>query len=351
LAAAAISCDAKASAFSLVGNEAAEEGAAIDALARAWPRLPIRRVGASEADTYPDLSKFPLRDDPTIRPLSILPARVRLWYAAREAGCDVVLDGDGGDEIFSGFVTPMDAFRRGDLVSLWRHMRTRPNRRALALRSLFLPMMPLAIRNAWSRHWARSGVHMPAYAAPEAAKSAPIVEASAQFFGRLIHLPAPELVEEWLSWPTGIGAVATHDLIARELGLELASPLLDRRVVELVLGLAPSLMLSMGSEDKRFLREALRGRIPESVRAMAKNDRLAEAMSPRIVTSKSARRVLQDAIVLRRFDGLVRFEKLGAILDAIEHGHRPTEWGYWQLECVITLCDWYARAAREYGVD
>jgi asparagine synthase (glutamine-hydrolysing) len=336
-------------AFSMVAQQLApHESQAIDTLERAWPALRLHRVECSSAFAYPDLAGFPLRDDPPLLPLSFLPARLQLWSAMRDAGFDAVLDGEGGDEMFGGCVTPLDALRRGHWLTLLRYLRARPNRRSLALRSL-LSLMPPIVRQRWIRRWARPGAHLPPYLVPAATERAVFEQATKQFYGRWIHRPAVDLVGDWLSWPTGVGSVGAHELLAGELGLALVSPLIDRDVIELVLGLRPSAVLSPAM-DKRFLREALAGRIPESVRTLAKDVRLADTLGSRIVTSPQARRVLRDAGARERFAGWIRFEKLEALLDAIEAGYRPNEWVYWQIECALTLCEWYARASREYGV-
>jgi asparagine synthetase B (glutamine-hydrolysing) len=351
VAAAAIRRAPSFAAFSMVAPQLALDGRqSIDALEGVWPGVRLRRVECSAARAYPDLARFSLRDDPPLLPLSLLPARLHLWSAVREAGFDTVLDGEGGDELFGGCVTPLDAFRRGHWLTLLRHLRARPNRRSLVLRSLVLPLMPSIARRPWIRRWSRPGAQLPAYLEPAATERPIFEEATAQFYGRRIHRPALELVEDWLSWPTGIGSVAAHEGLAREFGLELTSPLLDREVIQLVLGLRPSSLLSRGL-DKHFLREALAGRIPEAVRTQPKDVRLADALGCAIVTSPEARLVLRDRQARERFAGWIRFEKLDALLDAMEVGYRPGEWLYWQLECALTLCEWYPRASREYGVE
>jgi asparagine synthetase B (glutamine-hydrolysing) len=157
------------------------------------------------------------------------------------------------------------------------------------------------------------------------------------------------LFQRWLSLPAVVGAYRSHEHVAASLGLKIASPLLDREVVELVLGLPPAVLLPRG-QDRRFQRALLEGKIPDSVRTSPKDIRLAEELLPAIVSSPKARSFLASRAVREQLAGWVRFEKVNAIFDAIARGYRPSSTLAWQLECLVTFAEWYSRASAEYGV-
>jgi hypothetical protein len=101
-------------AFSIVASRYGDldESRALDALEGTWPEMPLSRVDASDACVYPALTDVELRDDPPLTPLMLFPARLELWKAIAAAGFRTVIDGEGGDQLFSLLVTPLDAIGR-----------------------------------------------------------------------------------------------------------------------------------------------------------------------------------------------------------------------------------------------
>ena len=326
-----------------------DEGRAIDALERTWRRLRLRRVDCGDAGEYPDLDRLPLRDDPQLVPVALLAGRLRLWSAASEAGFGSVLDGEGGDELFDGLASPLDALRSGRWLSLARHLRSLPDRRAVVRRSLLLPMFGARATNALRSSVPSPALLLPAFAARQALEQGPVQIALEQRIAAVSRGSQQALVQGWLSSPVRIGSALSQDHLASAYGIRLASPLLRREVVELVLGLRPGDMLSTG-RDRPFLRAAVADRVPAGVRDAPKDARLAEALSCRVVSSARARRVLGDERVRERLADWIRFEKVEAMLDEAAAGRLGGMGVSWPLECLVTFADWYARAHREYGV-
>ena len=350
VAAAALGQVQQLSAFCIVAPRlgGSDESRAISALGDMFSYLRLERVDCSDANAYPAVASAELRDDPTLMPLSLFPARLRLWGAVREAGYQTLIDGEGGDELFSICVTAFDAVLRGDWRSVLRHLRWHPGRRAALQRAVVVPLLPKPLRMAWARRQLRH-VGFPAYVSPGALQLRELNDARQQYVEALVHQSSRDLFEQWLSLPVPVGATASHDRCAAEFGLRTVSPLLDRRVVELMLALPPSVLLPRG-QDRHFQREVLKGRIPESVRMLSKDVRLPDELLPHIVCSQQARASLRDGAVRERLSGWVRFERLDAMLDAIPRGYRPAAVPLWQLECIVTFADWYSRAAAEFGV-
>jgi len=84
------------------------------------------QVFPSPDDFVDDMGAFLHQHDEPVGSLSMY-AQYRIMRSAREAGVPVLLDGQGGDELFSGYWTPymllMNRWRHsGDLLSIARHL-------------------------------------------------------------------------------------------------------------------------------------------------------------------------------------------------------------------------------------
>ncbi len=132
--------------------------------------------------------------------------------------------------------------------------------------------------------------------------------------------------------------------------MELAWPLMDRKVVEFVLGLPPSEILSRDGEDKGFLRRALVGHVPEEVRTQPKELRLYFALIASVLGSSRVRGFVRDPMVRTRLEEWVRFERLETMLNRAREGKIVSVTTLWQLESLVSFAEWYGRAAREWGV-
>lgn len=339
-------------AFAMVAPElgADNEARAIAVLEQSWPRLRLQRIDCANAHEYPDLDALPLRDDPHFVPLSLLPSRLRLWTAASRAGFSTVLDGEGGDELFEGLVSPLDALRRGRWLPLLRHLRARPDCRALIRQTLLLPLLGAGASRVLRSKGTSADAYLPAFGAWGASEHPAVRTAIEQRLAGQARGSKEDLIHDWLSSPITVGSALSHDQVAAAFGVRRLSPLLDCEVVELVLGLPPEDMLSAG-DQKPFLRAALLGRIPDAVRTSLKDVRLADELSPRIVGSVRARQLLADTRVRERLAGWLRFDKVDAMQNSAAAGRLRTFEPLWALECLLTFADWYARASREYGVD
>jgi len=338
-------------AFSIVAPASGEdESAAIGALERAYVGgIANQRIDCSEAVELSGADRFDLHDDPLMIPLSFVPARMRMWEVARAAGYRAMIDGEGGDELFSLLIGPRDALVRGRLLHAWRHLRASRARRSTFLWAFALPILPAMAQQAWARRRARSGDRFPSYLTERARSHPAIREAARRFFERHIEEDFVHEVEHWLSNPVTIGVRSTHRHLASAHGMTLISPFLDRRVVELVLGIPAQWILS--DRYKGFLADAEVGRVPEDVRTRAKDDRLATLFQRKVLTSRSVRKALDDPRVRDRLGDWVRFDRVHGLLDAIGSGYDPSDVTFWiQIQGVIGFAYWYARASREYGI-
>jgi asparagine synthase (glutamine-hydrolysing) len=336
-------------AFSMVASGRPDEQ---DGLAEIERALPVRltSIECSSATDLEDFRGFDLRDDPILVPLAFAPAHVRLWKAARAAGIDTLFEGDGGDELFSLNVSPLQLLRAGHGVSALSHVVAARSPRSLFWRSLVLPHLPGAARRIWFRRWEADPNVLPTYLVPARERDPLVRTALRQYSTSLVHTTLKTGIAEWLSTPVFMGARVTHERTARSLGLETAAPLVDREVIERVLGIPSPLLLSL-AYDKAFLREALQGRIPDAVRLRPKDASLDEALEPGVLLAPTTRKLLADANVRRRLRDWVRFDEVERLLRDLESGPKLPLRAIWQLCCLVGFAEWYGRASREYGVD
>lgn len=197
-----------------------------------------------------------------------------LGRAARELGANVVLDGHGGDLLFQVSAACMaELLAAGDFVG-WRRMLREGgyNTWRQILRWGVAPVLPEMVwravdvfrENALQRpfdqqipEWIGSGVASAlrdrGWTRADLARG--LFEGPAAFESRW-YLTAPYMPRA-LSW--------THDF-ALQSGIEVRSPLLDRRVVEFA-ATRPITERATLEVSKRLLRESMRGLVPDSVLA------------------------------------------------------------------------------------
>ncbi len=328
--------------------DASAEIASIQAMEQAWPRLHATQIDASDAQELPDLGQD-LTDDPFLTPIALLPARMLLWARARDGGFRRLLEGEGGDELFSMLPTPLDALRGGRVLTAARNVLASSGRRALVERSLWLPMLPRRVQRAWLERSEPIQAHLPSFAKWDATEHPIVREATSEYLATLVHRPFEERINEWLAAPSFVGASLSRRHLAAGFGLDLEWPMLERGVLELVLGLHAADAIR-GGPQKPFLQQALIGVVPDAVRLAPKSIGLYRALIPKVLTSPRSREALRDTRVRRRLADLVRFERVEAMVDGLAAGRSLTINALWALECLVSFAVWYARASEDCGV-
>jgi asparagine synthase (glutamine-hydrolysing) len=242
---------------------------------------------AQTADLYPSViwhTELPLQF-PLALPLSLLAAR------ARSEGFPVVLTGEGADELFGGY----DCFR-GDRM---RRMLDLPGLRSLRpqlYRQLYrwhrIPdgTVDLMIANharaprlaaefggvfpPWFDVWSTLSLDRERLLSPDGRRVRPVEEAPAGFHAlvrddvaELHPLDASLALEMETRLPSWILLIGDRASMAAS--VEARVPFLDSRVIDLVAPLPPHLKMR-GLREKALLRDALRGRLPDSIRLRQK---------------------------------------------------------------------------------
>jgi asparagine synthase (glutamine-hydrolysing) len=197
-----------------------------------------------------------------------------LATTSRAAGARVSFDGNGGDQLFAtSDVYLSDLFRGGRWFELLRewHRKGGRNPRAFAEWALVPAVPPSIMRRVqrlrgreWADYLDRA---IPSWIRPDFAGRYGLRERETAGMG---HRPADKgwrrEARYFLTAPAFGRAFKSLGAFALESGVELRSPLLDRRVIEFACT-RPREERYEGRETKRLLREAMRGLLPDHVLA------------------------------------------------------------------------------------
>jgi asparagine synthase (glutamine-hydrolysing) len=250
--------------------------------------------------------------------------------AAREAGVTVLLDGQGGDELFGGYQGMAGYAARSDGAGAM--LRGLLDRRIAPelLRSLAVDYAHRGVARAYRRRQASP------YAASEL-----IAAAVQREPGYLPWMRAADPLHRELllqCFVTSLPQLLRYaDRSSMAYSREVRLPLLDRRVAEFALSL-PARFLSDAAVSKRVLREALRGLVPE--RVLARRDKIGfETPQSRWLETPAARALIAETLLDDRARSRGVYE-----CSAIEADVRARRWrdpdGIWRalnLERWLTL--------------
>jgi asparagine synthase (glutamine-hydrolysing) len=237
-----------------------------------------------------------------------------LAKASRAAGARVAFDGNGGDQLFQiSDVFLSDLLRAGRVASLAREWRTK---RGSGIGTFFdwvvAPALPNTARGPIVKALGRRSADdlsraTPAWIRPDFAREHQLEERERQ------HMPQREGYHGWrreahhfLAAPAFPRAFRCLSEFALDAGVELRSPLFDRRVIEFACS-RPREERNSGRETKRLLRAAMRDLLPASV------------LAPRshrtgITTAYSHRRMLQEfPVLLARHGKMQMLAELGIV--------------------------------------
>ena len=216
-----------------------------------------------------------LRDEPFAHPFE-------MWHRSlargtRATNSRVALEGVGGDQLFQvSEVYLADLLRTGRLAELAREWKSK-GMSGSGFRNFFrwaiqpnLPPPALSVARVL-----RGGRPLRSYLERSLPPWIDVRFARAHLLEQRDRLHAPRITrgsraDRETAWylshqyfPRVFGAVSTF---AKEEGVEIRSPLYDRRVIELALT-RPRAERSSGAETKRLLRAAMRGLLPDSILA------------------------------------------------------------------------------------
>ena len=204
-----------------------------------------------------DLPQLVLDHEEPVGSLSIY-AQWRVMQVAKAAEVTVLLDGQGGDELFGGYPATIGWLLRGEGLRRVAAGLCSRNERTPVVESYAFDYLPDPLRRHYRRRtaspYASSGV-------VRAAVAAPIVAPTPWF--RDGNALRRQLVAQ--SFETSLPQLLRYaDRSSMAWSREVRLPYLDRRIAELALSLPARFLFDTGV-TKRILRDVGRGLVPESV--------------------------------------------------------------------------------------
>lgn len=243
----------------------------ISAIAEFWD-IPVHWLHIDDIPLFHrDAERAAVRDEPATSPYEMW--NLALARGSRACGARIALDGNGGDQLFrASSIYLADLFRRGHWLTLareLRHKRLRPVRPVID--TVIKPALPVSLQLLLAgghapNHYLERPV--PVWIRTDFVRRYGLVERERACLppSRAKNLHAAEL--QWMATMPmagyGLGVLWTSFL---EFGLEVRSPLMDRRIVEFALA-RPRCERVSGRETKRLLRRAMHGLLPDHVLAL-----------------------------------------------------------------------------------
>jgi asparagine synthase (glutamine-hydrolysing) len=357
VAVAALRTRASLDAFSMLVDGAAgkEERRLVRLFCAEHPPITPHVIDVTHTSALGDLASLPLTDDPVVTGPAFTGARAALFRAIQAAGFDAVLDGEGGDEIFDLAVRLHDVARARDWRNLALHLRGRERvrLRATVWRQLVVPSLPRPLLGLWLARERRRLDPVP----PWMNRAFRDREATRAAVGRAFRRPLArydDAIAHVLACASNVAARQSLGALRRAHGLEALSPLLDRRVIELVARMPAHLRIDP-RHSKGLLRNASRGILPEAIRWSPKENgpyeklQLAGLADGPAVAERLAR--LEGCAPIRDFVDVRELQRTIAACARRGEAALPTYRTREKVYALLALGAWHARVRETYGLD
>jgi len=253
------------------GDQAREDDH-VKAIAARW-NTSVSWIDSESVDLFEDLEqRARVRDDPYAHTFEMM--NRRLARTSLAAGARVAFDGYGGDQLFlSSQAYLADLFVRLQ----WREVRASMAAHGYhgvraVVRWCVMPWLPERafewIQAARGRDAeAQGGLNVPTWLADRWRESPALrVRRDSEPRRRLLESPSRYESRWYVETPYFPRAVSWASAIALECGVDMRSPLLDKRIIDFAAS-RPVSERGYRGEGKRVLRESVRTLIPESVTA------------------------------------------------------------------------------------
>jgi asparagine synthase (glutamine-hydrolysing) len=237
-----------------------DERKPIQAFLKRYPQVKWHGVNGDRAWALQEpWERLPLPDDPLIA--CTIPMHLQLMEKMKSLGCQVVFEGDWGDELFN--VGLRDLGGKSLISALTESLKSCANnsqRKYFLYRYLLLPNLPQFLRSKYLM----TGVSIVPWLQTDYIES-PIFQRSLQqkFYSQLPRR-AIQTIADYATQTVSVGYRQTYRLLAKFHGLQMTAPFQDRRIVEFSLALKPEMKLS-NEYYKIFLRQINRKKLPDTI--------------------------------------------------------------------------------------
>jgi asparagine synthase (glutamine-hydrolysing) len=205
-----------------------------------------------------DLEQLVLDHEEPVASLSVY-AQWRVMAAAREAGVTVLLDGQGGDELFGGYpIASGFAVRSQGVGAAVREAASGPGRAVTVAKSIAVDHLPGPARRAYFRLSASPYAELDFEDGDRSDDDRGLDPLRRELMRESFETSLPELLR-----------YADRSSMAHS--REVRLPFLDRRIAELAFSLPPQFLYENGT-TKRIVRDAGRGLVPDEI--LARRDKV-----------------------------------------------------------------------------
>jgi len=336
-------------ALSLVAGAASgpDESTLTKRFVRSQAGLRCDPVDCGDGELLEDFRRSaPVPDEPNLLSAAFVPAWLRLAKEARARGFRVVLDGEGGDELFWLSSRFGDLVLERDWKAVLGYLNARGWRSTL-WRQVIAPRLPGRLHAAWAAGGDRRIDPIPTWMTPAFRSSEAVHVALEQRREWLRKWRCSEVLPAVLDAAPTVGSRQAMRLLDAAVGIERRSPFLDRRVVEFA-GTIPAALRIDPRQPKVFLRRALEGRVPAEVIVQEKNNRLYAWLQVRgLRNAREASKLVADIPFLRE---RVTSEALAMAIQGADSGRPLAPAAAEQAWSVLATARWMASLGADFDV-
>lgn len=315
-----------------------------------WASLVAKHVGAIEHPVYldaqtieRDIDKVVLRQGEPFGTASIV-AQYKVFEAAAGCGMKVILDGQGADELFGGYVGYLnlrlrELLRTGQLWAAYQLCANGAAKVGLTTRAwMAMSLRHEAIQSIRSLRWSKGTVD-----ALRKRRSARRPKENINLFddSASIESPANDVsLRERLVRDTFAehlpALLRFEDRNSMAHSVESRVPFLTLDIAKFALSLPEHYWIDSQASTKRILRDAMRGIVPDQI--LDRKDKIGFAAPDDGVVRKCESHVCQTltSSICRRLPG-INLERLGSMVDEARNGQRSYGGELWRL---FIACRW-----------
>ena len=236
-----------------------DEREPIEAFLKRYPQVRWHGINGDRAWALQEpWAELPLPDDPLVS--CTIPMHLQLMQEMKSLGCQIVFEGDWGDEVFN--VGLRDLRDQSLISTVFGNLKSANNsqRRYFLSQYFLFPNLPQFLQH---KYFSRNVSVVP-WLDKEYIESSTFQQSLQQkFFSRLPNRVI-QTINNYASRTVSVGYRQTYRLLAQFHGLQITAPFQDRRIIEFSLALDPNIKRSY-EYYKIFLRQVNRKKLPNEI--------------------------------------------------------------------------------------